>query len=57
MPDGLYCVTALGAVDLLRQRETTPIELIDIAERRIADPFAALLPIDPRCAAAPAPGV
>jgi len=37
MPEALYRLTARSAVDLLRRREVTPLELIDAAERRIAE--------------------
>jgi amidase len=49
MPEPLYRLSARSAVDLLRRRETTPLELIDAAERRITDlePVLNALPI--RC--------
>jgi amidase len=37
MPEALFRLTARSTVDLLRRRETTPLELIDVAERRIAE--------------------
>ena len=49
MPDALYRLTARSAVEALRRRETTALELIEAAERRIAeiDPALNALPI--RC--------
>jgi amidase len=49
MSDELYRLSARRAVELLRQREITPLELIDAAERRIAEiePKLNALPI--RC--------
>jgi amidase len=46
MPDALHRLTARRAVELLRRRDTTPLELIDAAERRIAQ-------IEPRLNALP----
>ena len=37
MPDALYRLTARRAVELLRRRETTPLELIEAVERRVAE--------------------
>src|SRR4029079_15454997 len=47
MSEALIQLTARGAVELLRRREVTPIELIDAAERRITDlePLLTALPI------------
>ncbi len=47
MPQALHRLTALAAVELLRKREVTPLELIDAAERRVAElePVLNALPI------------
>jgi amidase len=47
MSGDLYRLTARNAVELLRRRETTPLELIDEAERRIArvEPLLNAVPI------------
>jgi amidase len=49
MPEALYRLTARNAVDLLRRRETTPLELIDAAERRIAEVEPALNALPIQC--------
>lgn len=49
MPEALYRLTARCAVDLLRRREVTPLELIDAAERRIAEVEPALNALPIRC--------
>jgi amidase len=47
LPEALYRLTARCAVDLLRRRETTSLELIDAVEQRIAqvEPALNALPI------------
>jgi amidase len=49
MPEALYRLTARNAVDLLRRRETTSLELIDAAERRIAEVEPALNALPIQC--------
>jgi amidase len=49
MPEGLYRLTAREAVELLHRRETTSLELIDAAERRIAEVEVALNALPIRC--------
>src|ERR1700738_905063 len=49
MPEALYRLTARSAVDLLRRRETTSLELIDAAERRIAEVEPALNALPIQC--------
>jgi amidase len=49
MSRDLYRLTARDAVDLLRRRETTPLELIDEAERRMAEVEPSLNAVPIRC--------
>jgi amidase len=49
MPKALHRLTARSAVELLRRRETTALELIDAAERRIAEVEPALNALPIRC--------
>jgi amidase len=49
MPEALYHLTARSAVDLLRRRETTSLELIDAAEQRIAEVEPALNALPIQC--------
>jgi amidase len=49
MTEELYRVSAHRAVELLRRRETTPLELIDAAERRVSEVEPALNALPIRC--------
>jgi amidase len=49
MPEAFYRLTARSAVDLLRRRETTSLELIDAAEQRIAEIEPALNALPIQC--------
>jgi amidase len=49
MPEALYCLTARSAVDLLHRRETTSLEFIEAAERRIAEVEPALNALPIQC--------
>lgn len=49
MPEALHRLTARDAVDLLRRREITPLELIDAAERRVDALEPALNALPTRC--------
>jgi amidase len=49
MSKALYRLTARSAVELLRRRETTSLELIDAAERRIAEVEPALNALPIQC--------
>lgn len=49
MPEALHRLTARSAVELLRRRETTPLELIDAAERRVTELEPALNALPIQC--------